>query len=94
MLGLGEELDEVREVIAQLAELRVDILTLGQYLQPSKRHMPIARYVSPEEFSELADFATECGIGRTLAGPLVRSSYHADGQAQMIRDIRRRRQQT
>ncbi len=91
MLGLGEEMDEVREVIEQLAEMRVDILTLGQYLQPSKKHMPIARYVEPEEFVELAEFAKQCGIERTEAGPLVRSSYHADGQAQMIRDIRRTR---
>ena len=91
MLGLGEEIDEVRAVIRELADMRVDILTLGQYLQPSAKHMPIARYVAPEEFSELAEYATECGIERTLAGPLVRSSYHADGQAEMIREIRRKR---
>lgn len=91
MLGLGEEIDEVREVIQQLAEMRIDILTLGQYLQPSKNHMPIARYVEPEEFAALAEFASKCGIERTEAGPLVRSSYHADGQAQMIRDIRNTR---
>ena len=91
MLGLGEEIDEVKEVIQQLAEMRVDILTLGQYLQPSPKHMPIARYVEPEEFSDLAAFAKQCGIERTEAGPLVRSSYHADGQAQMIREIRRTR---
>ncbi|MCP4449190.1 MAG: lipoyl synthase [Myxococcales bacterium] len=91
MLGLGEEIGEVREVIRELAKMRVDILTLGQYLQPSQRHMPIARYVTPEEFAELAEFATECGIERTESGPLVRSSYHADGQAQMIRDIRKTR---
>ena len=52
---------------------------------------PIARYVEPEEFAELAEFATKCGIERTVAGPLVRSSYHADGQAQMIREIRKTR---
>ena len=88
MLGLGEELDEVREVLRALAEMRIDIVTLGQYLQPSKKHMPISRYVTPAEFQELARYGMELGIAHVEAGPLVRSSYHADGQAQMIRDIR------
>jgi lipoic acid synthetase len=85
MLGLGEELDEVREVIAALGELGLTILTLGQYLQPSKKHLPIARYVHPEEFAELAEFARERGIAHVESGPLVRSSYHAEGQAELIR---------
>ena len=84
MLGLGEELQEVREVIAELGGLGLTILTPGQYLQPSKKHLPIARYVHPDEFRELADFARERGVAHVEAGPLVRSSYHAEGQAELI----------
>ena len=85
MLGLGEELDEVREVIVELGELGLTILTLGQYLQPSKKHLPVARYVHPDEFRELAAFARSAGVTHIEAGPLVRSSYHAEGQAELIR---------
>jgi lipoic acid synthetase len=85
MLGLGEALDEVREVIDELAELELTILTLGQYLRPSKRHMDIARYVEPTEFDALADYARAAGIAHVESGPLVRSSYHAEGQAELIR---------
>lgn len=85
MLGLGEELDEVREVISELGDLGLTILTLGQYLQPSKKHLPVARYVHPEEFAELARFAEAAGIAHVESGPLVRSSYHAEGQAGLIR---------
>jgi lipoic acid synthetase len=88
MLGLGEEIEEVREVLRELAAMRVDIVTLGQYLQPSKNHMPVARYVEPAEFDALAAYGMELGIAHVEAGPLVRSSYHADGQADMIRGIR------
>jgi len=88
MLGLGEELDEVREVLREIAGLGVDILTLGQYLSPSKKHLPIARYVTPDEFDELKAFALQTGITHVEAGPLVRSSYHADGQAEMVRALR------
>lgn len=88
MLGLGESIVEVQEVIRELAAMRIDILTLGQYLQPSKKHLAIARYVRPDEFSELAVYARAQGIAHVEAGPLVRSSYHADGQADMVRDIR------
>ncbi len=88
MLGLGEELDEVVTVLKELRELGVDIITLGQYLSPSKKHMPIARYVHPDEFDDLAQTARELGFPHVEAGPLVRSSYHADGQAQMVRDLR------
>lgn len=87
MLGLGEELGEVREVIDQLAELGLTILTLGQYLQPSKQHLEIARYVHPQEFAELKDYALARGIPHVESGPLVRSSYHAEGQAQLIRRL-------
>jgi lipoic acid synthetase len=88
MLGLGETLDEVREVIRELAGLGVDILTLGQYLAPSKQHLPIERYVHPTEFAELEQFARDAGITHVVSGPLVRSSYHADGQAQLVRELR------
>jgi lipoyl synthase len=84
MLGLGEELDEVRAVISELGELGLTILTLGQYLQPSKKHLQIARYVHPDEFAELAEFARAAGVAHVESGPLVRSSYHAEGQAELI----------
>lgn len=84
MLGLGESLDEVREVIDQLGELELTILTLGQYLSPSKKHLPIDRYVHPDEFAALAEYATGAGIAHVESGPLVRSSYHAEGQAELI----------
>jgi lipoic acid synthetase len=85
MLGLGETLDEVREVLGQLGALGLTIVTLGQYLSPSKKHLAVSRYVHPDEFRELAEFARAAGIAHVEAGPLVRSSYHAEGQAQLIR---------
>ncbi len=88
MLGLGEAIDEVHEVIRELGGLGVDILTLGQYLSPSKQHLPIERYVHPTEFTELEQFALNAGIAHVVAGPLVRSSYHADGQAALVRELR------
>lgn len=91
MLGLGERLDEVRDVVAQVADLGVTILTLGQYLQPSKQHLPVERYVHPDEFSELENFAGDRGIPHVESGPLVRSSYHAEGQSDLIRELQRER---
>ncbi len=88
MLGLGETRAEVEEVLRELAGLGVDIVTLGQYLAPSKQHLPIERYVHPSEFIELEQYARAQGITHVVAGPLVRSSYHADGQAQLVRDLR------
>lgn len=88
MLGLGEEMDEVRAVLAELAGLGVDIVTLGQYLSPSARHLPVARYVHPDEFAALREHALGLGIHHVESGPLVRSSYHADGQAEMVRALR------
>ena len=88
MLGLGEEVEEVREVLREVAGLGVDIVTLGQYLSPSPRHLPVARYVPPDEFAELAAHARELGIPHVESGPLVRSSYHADGQAELVRQLR------
>ncbi len=90
MLGLGEEPDEVRAVLAEVRELGVDIVTLGQYLQPSPKHLPVARYVPPDEFAELAEYARSIGTPHVESGPLVRSSYHADGQADLIRRLRAR----
>ncbi|MBP6631630.1 MAG: lipoyl synthase [Kofleriaceae bacterium] len=88
MLGLGEELAEVEEVLRELAGLGVEIVTLGQYLSPSRQHLPIARYLHPDEFAQLRVFALAAGISHVESGPLVRSSYHADGQAAMIRALR------
>jgi lipoic acid synthetase len=88
MLGLGETRDEVEQVLRELAGLGVDIVTLGQYLSPSKQHLAIERYVPPAEFAELEQYARDVGITHVVAGPLVRSSYHADGQAQLVRELR------
>ncbi|HEX4461970.1 MAG TPA: lipoyl synthase [Polyangia bacterium] len=87
MLGLGEELDEVRAVLRELAGLGTHIVTLGQYLRPSKNHLPLVRYVSPDEFDQLKQEALGFGITHVEAGPLVRSSYHADGQAELVARI-------
>lgn len=78
MLGLGETLDEVRETMLALRGHDVDIVTLGQYLRPSVKHLPIVRYVPVEEFAELKRFGQELGFQHIESGPLVRSSYHAD----------------
>jgi lipoyl synthase len=78
MLGLGEADDEILEVIADLRAARVDILTLGQYLRPTPRHLPVARYVTPDEFAALRARALEAGFLECVAGPLVRSSYRAE----------------
>ena len=81
MLGLGEELDEIKTLLIELREHDCDRLTLGQYLQPSKHHLPVDRFVTPEEFAELASYATRIGFSNVASGPMVRSSYHADLQA-------------
>jgi len=77
MLGLGETQEEVLQVMRDLRAHGVDILTLGQYLRPSAKHLPIMRYVPPEEFAELRAAGREMGFGHVESGPLVRSSYHA-----------------
>lgn len=77
MLGLGETTEEVLAVMRDLAERDVNVLTLGQYLSPSPAHLPVARFVPPEEFAELAEAGRRMGFRRVIAGPLVRSSYHA-----------------
>ncbi|HQT26166.1 MAG TPA: lipoyl synthase [Burkholderiales bacterium] len=81
MLGLGEEDDEVLEVLKDLRRHEVDMLTLGQYLQPSRGHLPVSRFVSPERFAEFEKEAKKMGFSHAACGPMVRSSYHADLQA-------------
>jgi lipoic acid synthetase len=82
MLGLGETLEEVIDVLQDLRTHSVSMLTLGQYLQPSKAHLPVQRYVTPDEFHQLERIAREMGFMQVASGPMVRSSYHADLQAQ------------
>lgn len=88
MLGLGEELGEVIDVLKELSALKCDIVTLGQYLSPSRYHLPVFRYVHPDEFTMLKEKALTLGIPHVEAGPMVRSSYHAYGQAELIQKLR------
>lgn len=81
MLGLGETNEEVMEVLADLRETGCDMLTLGQYLAPTLRHMPVERFVSPSEFEEFKELAAKLGFSHVASGPFVRSSYHADETA-------------
>ena len=81
MLGMGEEMKEIIEVMLDMRKHHVDMLTLGQYLQPSVHHLPVRRYVTPEEFEVLKQRALEMGFRQVASGPMVRSSYHADLQA-------------
>jgi lipoic acid synthetase len=80
MLGLGETRDELLQVFADLRQVQVDVLTLGQYLRPSLRHLPVERHVPPDEFASLKQVAKEMGFRHVESGPLVRSSYHAHAQ--------------
>lgn len=84
MVGLGETFEEVVEVMRDLASLQVDILTIGQYLQPSKKHLPVERYYLPEEFDRLKAIGLELGFRWVESGPLVRSSYRADQQVREL----------
>jgi lipoic acid synthetase len=88
MVGLGETFDEVVDVMADLRELDVDILTIGQYLQPTRKHLPIDRYVTPEEFTEFQRIGKEMGFKWVESGPLVRSSYNAEAQARALSTLR------
>lgn len=81
MLGLGETDNEIHEVLSDLRQNGVELLTVGQYLRPSIGHLPVMRYVSPDSFKELERVATEMGFRNAACGPMVRSSYHADQQA-------------
>jgi len=89
MLGLGETLDEVRTVLDDLRACGVDIITIGQYLQPSRRHLPIARYYTPDEFEDVKRYGMEIGFRWVESGPLVRSSYHAEQQVRALSAIHR-----
>ncbi|MCK6626082.1 MAG: lipoyl synthase [Anaerolineae bacterium] len=84
MVGLGETKEEVLAVMRDLREHQVDILTIGQYLRPSPLHLPVYRYVHPSEFQEFHQVGMELGFRWVESGPLVRSSYHAEGQAQAL----------
>jgi lipoic acid synthetase len=81
MLGLGETDEEILQVLGDLRAHDVDMLTIGQYLQPSGHHLPVERFVPPEQFAEFARLAGEMGFKNVASGPMVRSSYHADQQA-------------
>jgi len=78
MLGLGEERDEVLQVLDDMREANIDILTIGQYLRPSEKHHPVMKYWTPEEFDDFKYIAEKKGFGMVASGPLVRSSFHAD----------------
>ncbi|MCB9451297.1 MAG: lipoyl synthase [Anaerolineaceae bacterium] len=84
MVGLGETFDEVTAVMQDLADRGVDILTIGQYLQPSKQHLPVARFYLPEEFDRFEVIGKEMGFKWVESGPLVRSSYHAEQQVREL----------
>jgi lipoic acid synthetase len=89
MVGLGETMDEVKEVMRDQRGWGVDILTIGQYLQPSKQHLPIECYYTPQEFEELKDYGLEIGFKWVESGPLVRSSYKAVDQVQALSVVHR-----
>lgn len=78
MLGLGEENAEVFQTIEDIKNANVDVITIGQYLQPTKKHLPVKKFVTPEEFNEFGDFARSLGFRHVESSPLVRSSYHAE----------------
>jgi lipoic acid synthetase len=80
MLGLGEEMDEVVQTMRDLRASNVDVITIGQYLQPTKKHLPVVRFVHPDEFNKLTEIGYELGFDYIECGPLVRSSYHSERQ--------------
>ena len=90
MVGLGEENGEVHQVMDDLRAANVDFMTIGQYLQPTLKHAPIARYVTPDEFKELETVAYAKGFLKVSATPLTRSSYHADEDFQALQAARRK----
>ena len=89
MVGLGETTEEIKETMRDLREWGVDILTIGQYLQPTIKHLPIERYYRPEEFEELKVFGMDIGFQWVESGPLVRSSYHAEKQVHALSTVHR-----
>ena len=82
IVGMGEEMHELLGVFRDLADRKVDILTIGQYLRPSRDHLPMSRFYTPDEFAFLKHEAMQMGFRHVESGPLVRSSYHAHEQAQ------------
>jgi lipoyl synthase len=90
MLGLGETMDEVKQTMRDLRSWGVEILTIGQYLQPSKKHLPIERYYTMDEFKELHEFGMGIGFKWVESGPLVRSSYHAADQVRALSVVHRK----
>ena len=90
MVGLGETMDEVNVVMEDLRSWNVDIFTIGQYLQPTKEHLPIERYYTPQEFEEFERFGREIGFKWVESGPLVRSSYHAEKQVRALSMVHRK----
>jgi lipoic acid synthetase len=89
MVGLGEDRDEVVQVLRDLRHVGVEILTIGQYLRPTEKHLPMTRYYTPAEFADLRRVALDLGFGHVESGPLVRSSYHAHEQADSLDQARR-----
>jgi lipoic acid synthetase len=87
MVGLGETMDELAEVFRDLGSRGVDILTVGQYLRPSRDHLPISRFYTPDEFQYLKEEALRFGFRHVESGPLVRSSYHAHEQVEATRSV-------
>jgi lipoyl synthase len=87
MVGLGEERGELLQVFRDMREHGIDVLTVGQYLRPSRKHAEVVRYYRPEEFQELKELALQMGFGHVESGPLVRSSYHADEQVPAGRNL-------
>ena len=92
MLGIGEKKDEIKQVLNDMQSVGVDILTIGQYLQPSPKHEPVDRWVTPEEFNEWKAYSLEIGFGVCESGPLIRSSYHAEEQSEKFDVLNRRKQ--
>lgn len=90
MLGIGERKEEVAQLLRDIAAAQVDIVTIGQYLSPSKEHAPIDRWVHPDEFAEWKEFALAAGVKHVESGPLVRSSYKADEQSAKFKLLERR----
>ncbi|MDA1230146.1 MAG: lipoyl synthase [Planctomycetota bacterium] len=93
MLGLGETREELLDVFADLRGVGCDMLTLGQYLQPTPDHLPVERYVPPEEFDEVGELARKLGFSMVASGPFVRSSYHAGEMAEKMEHVTAHRQQ-
>jgi lipoic acid synthetase len=91
MLGIGETEDEIKTVLNDMRAVGVDILTIGQYLQPSPNHEPVDRWVTPEEFQKWKNYALEIGYGVCESGPLIRSSYHAEEQSEKFDVLNRRK---